>query len=400
MSSTDKITCQICGEPIHSVQLHLKEAHAAVTLEEYREKYPMAEILSAFAKAKLDERLAARRVAAASSAALAIPDGGAPVITLHPVRGYSKQAMHEVFDLGKVKAAMNARGEPIMISTLTPSPEFAGFVPERDRNHVFNIDLLKTILMGMELNMPTYLWGYHGTGKTSNLRQVAAYTGRPFLRVQHTVNTEEAHILGQLLVREGATVFEMGPLPYAMMHGLVYCADEYDFAMPSVLAVYQAVLEGEPLVIKEAPIEHRIIKPHPNFRFTATGNTNGGGDETGLYQGTQIGNAANYSRFGIVEEVGYMPPSQESAVIAGQSGIDIEDAKKLVDFAKEVRNSFAAGRISGTMSPRELINAAKIGLVRGSDWRGGLSKAFTNRLSRTDKETVDQYAQRIFGGAR
>ena len=202
--------------------------------------------------------------------------------------------------------------------------------------------------------------------------------------------------MGQYVVKDGSTQFQLGPLPTAMLFGYEYCADEYDFAMPSVLSVYQPVLEGKPLVIKDAPPEFRVIRPHPNFRFVATGNTNGGGDETGLYQGTQIQNAANYSRFSIVEEVGYMEPKIEAAVVAGQSGIDRKDADKLVAFAKEVRDAFKAGRIGATISPRELISSAKLGLVRGSDWRGGLRLGFTNRLSRTDKEVVEQYAQRLF----
>jgi cobaltochelatase CobS len=184
----------------------------------------------------------------------------------------------------------------------------------------------------------------------------------------------------------------------AMRYGWVYCADEYDFAMPSVTAVYQPVLEGKPLLIKEAPPEWRHVRPHANFRFCATGNTNGCGDESGLYQGTQLGNAANYSRFGVTKEVGYMAPQIEKRVIANQSGVDMADAEKLVEFAKNVRDSFKANRIGSTVSPRELINAAKLGLVRGSDWRGGLQLAFTNRLSRVDREVVEQMAQRIFGG--
>jgi cobaltochelatase CobS len=200
-----------------------------------------------------------------------------------------------------------------------------------------------------------------------------------------------------MLARDGSTYFEPGPLALAMKHGWVYCADEYDFAMPAVLAVYQPVLEGEPLYIKEAPPEWRHIVPHPNFRFVATGNTNGSGDETGLYQGTQLGNAANYSRFAVTEEVGYMAPKIEAAVVAQQSGAAISDAERVVDFANEVREAFKASRISATISPRELIAAAKVGLVKGSDWRTGLKLAFTNRLPRVDKETVEQFAQRVFG---
>jgi cobaltochelatase CobS len=212
--------------------------------------------------------------------------------------------------------------------------------------------------------------------------------------VQHTVNTEEAHILGQYIVVtevttgsdgkehvHSVTKFNPGPLPLAMKYGWVYCADEYDFGMPSVLAAYQPVMEGKALIIKDAPPEWRVVDPHPNFRFVATGNTNGGGDETGLYQGTQIQNAANYSRFAVTKQVGYMPPKIEAAVVAG----------------KKIRTAFSGGQISNVVSPRELINAALFGVVTGGNWREGLALAFANRLSPTDREVVDQFAQRVFG---
>lgn len=379
-----KITCQIDGALCHSIQLHIRDNHPEWSIERYKAEYPDAPLLSKLAEKKIAARREQERSKAASE-----PETHRMAV--------KKQAFHEVFDLGSAKAAMNARGEPIMISVMGDHDEEAkALIPDVDENYVFNIDLTKTALIGLELGMPVYFWGYHGTGKTTAFEQIAARTRRPFLRVQHTINTEEAHIVGQYVVKDGSTQFQLGPLPTAMLFGYEYCADEYDFAMPSVLSVYQPVLEGKPLVIKDAPPEFRVIRPHPNFRFVATGNTNGGGDETGLYQGTQIQNAANYSRFSIVEEVGYMEPKIEAAVVAGQSGIDRKDADKLVAFAKEVRDAFKAGRIGATISPRELISSAKLGLVRGSDWRGGLRLGFTNRLSRTDKEVVEQYAQRLF----
>jgi cobaltochelatase CobS len=284
------------------------------------------------------------------------------------------------------------------------------FIPDQDPDFIFNIDLVKITLMALEMRTPGLLWGLHGTGKTSIWEQVCAKTNRPFQRVQHTINTEEAHVLGQYVVRQkvivdkddkehvhAVTEFNLGPLPIAMLNGHVYCADEYDFGLPSVLAVYQPVMEGKPLVIKDAPPEYRIIRPHPNFRFVATGNTNGGGDETGLYQGTQIQNAANYSRFGITAEVGYLDAKVEAAIVAGKSGCRMEEAKKIIAYASEIRKSFVAGNISSTISPRELINAANWGCAMAGNWRNGLNLAFANRLSRTDREVCDQFAQRLFG---
>ena len=113
------------------------------------------------------------------------------------------------------------------------------------------------LLMAIELNMPLLVFGHKGTGKTTDLLQIAARTGRRVMRVQHTGNTEESHITGQYVVRGGDLHFQMGVLAVAMQRGLMYIADEYDFARPEVLAVYQPVLEGEPLVIT-GPGEYEV----------------------------------------------------------------------------------------------------------------------------------------------
>lgn len=393
-STGGKITCQIDGALVHSIHRHLKEKYPDTdwTIEKYRQEFPDAPLLSKAAEKVIEQQRRKREQEAAKTegvkAALVATTGAKP----------TKKPFHEVFELGEIKSAMNARGMPIPVTVMGDlDSEADAMVPDVDDNYVFNIELIKTCIMGFELNMPVYLWGYHGTGKTTVLEQVCARTQRPFMRVQHTVNTEEAHIVGQYIVKDGSTEFQLGPLAVAMLNGYVYCADEYDFAMPSVLSVYQPVLEGKPLVIKDAPPEMRVIRPHPDFRFCATGNTNGGGDETGLYQGTTIQNAANYSRFSIVEEVRYMDPKIEASVICGQAKIEKADAVKLVEFATEVREQFKASRISSTISPRELIAVATIAIARGSDWKSGLRLGFTNRLSRIDKETIEQYIQRVFG---
>lgn len=398
-----KITCQICGEKVHAIQLHLAKAHKEMTVEAYQAKFPGAPLLSPEAEIAVQKRLktqmAASALSAVPSSAAASEERPSTVVSLAKHRGFETCALHEVFSLGSIKSAFNSKGQPIPISVMTThGDEHAEFVPPADPNYVHNISLLKTVLMGLELNIPTYLWGHSGTGKTTCIEQIASHTRRPFMRVQHSANTEESHILGQWVIRDGQTMFEFGPLPMAMMNGWLYLADEYDFAMPSVLAVYQPVLEGKALVIKEAPAHQRVIKPHPMFRMCATGNTNGAGDETGLYQGTVLQNAANYERFGIVEEVEYMAKDQETLIIMNQAGIIKEDATAMVEFVTEVRKNYASGRIGNTMSPRAAINASKLGLRKG-DWRAGISLAFSNRLSRVDKEVVNGLAQRIFGGS-
>lgn len=392
-SATDgKIVCHIDNERVHSIALHIKNKHADTwTVDRYQQEFPDAPLLSKLAEETIAKRAAEKLVEQKIQMAAPAPDAKAPTITANMA------VFHELFDLGNAPAALSAAGAPINVSVMTGHGDDDYTYLERvDHNYVYNIDLLKKVMVGFQLNMPIYLWGYHGTGKTTLLQQAAARTKRPFVRVQHTINMQESDVLGQWTVRDGHTQFQLGPLPMAMIRGWTYCADEYDFAMPSVLSVYQPVLEGQPLLIKDAPPHLRRIIPHENFRFTATGNTNGVGDETGLYQGTLVQNAANYSRFAITEEVTYMDAKIEANILTSRTGITSKDADRIVRFANQIRKEFADGRISMTVSPRELINAAKIGIAYGGKWEIGLQLSFSNRLSRTDREVVAQFMQRIF----
>ena len=379
-ATSGKIACKICGAYVHSIQMHIKSDHHDWNMELYKTTYPGEPILSELALQKIEE--ASKKAAVEEKA---------------PINTDGKRALHELFGLGKVKAAMNARGDSInvtsFIGTDISHPEL---LQDVDKNYVFEIENLKNAMMAIELKIPMYIWGHAGTGKTTLLEQIAARTGRMLLRVQHTINTEESHIVGQWTARAGETVFELGPLAMAMKYGWSYLADEYDFALPSVLSVYQPVLEGKPLVIKEADAANRIIRPHPNFRFLATGNTNGAGDDTGLYQGTQVQNAANYDRFHMVLEIKYMKAALETQVLMNQAGISKVDAEKMVDFANRVRESYEGSKISAPISPRTLIASAQIGLGKGS-YRQGIALAFANKLSRIDKEVVDGLSQRLFG---
>lgn len=397
---SDKIKCEVCGAQVHSIQMHLRDEHKDWSIDRYTSTYPDAPLLSDAAKLALEKKRAnavATPGAAATPAVAMAGTAAATVSALIPKGHVTKKELHDVFDLGRVKAALSAKGDPIPISVLAAhAPDSQVMVPNVSDNYVYDIDELKNVILALELNIPCLVWGHKGSGKSELLEQVCARTNRPQIRVQHTVNTEESHIVGQWTVKGGATEFELGPLPMAMLNGWVYCADEYDFGMPSVLAVYQAVLEGKSLVIKEAPAHLRVIKPHAQFRFVATGNTNGSGDESGLYQGTMIQNSANYDRFGMVINKKYMEKKAESQILQNHCKLVPADADKMVDFATAVRQAYDGAKMSDTISPRALINASRIGVMRGS-FRQGLALAFTNKLSKIDREVAEGLAQRIFG---
>lgn len=397
VTNNGKIECKICGAAVHMIQKHLLEQHQDYSVEGYKAAYPGAPLLSQLAIDALAKRKAEKAAAEGGVTVAMAGTTEAPAATISgvlPRNSIVKKPLHEVFELGTSKAAMSAKGSPIPISVLTPH-DHENMVPDVSDIYVYDINELKNVILGLEYNIPVYVWGHKGTGKSELLTQVAARTNRPQIRVQHSANTEESHIIGQYMVKGGETVFALGPLAEAMLNGWVYCADEYDFGMPSVLAVYQPVLEGKPLVIKEAPPELRVIKPHANFRFVATGNTNGSGDETGLYQGTLIQNSANYDRFGMVIHKQYMDKKSEIKILEGRCGLTPKDAEKMIDFATSIREAYSGAKLSDTISPRTLIFASQIGLMRGS-FRQGLELSFLNKLTSVDREVADGLAQRIF----
>jgi len=406
----DKISCAICGAQVHVMKKHLEQAHPEVTLEQYEIENPTSPILSPYAEQVV--AASAKKKAAEAAAVAATTDAGtteaataapkekpaANAAALVPPTGIVRKSLHEVFELGATAEAMNAKGDPIPIATLARHDQ-QDLVPKISPDYIYLADELKDVILALEVKIPCYVWGHKGSGKSELFEQVAARTNRPMMRVQHSANTEESHIIGQWTVKGGNTHFELGPLAMAMKFGWLYVADEYDFAQPSVLAVYQPVLEGKALVIKEAPAEMRIIEPHPNFRMVATGNTNGSGDESGLYQGTLIQNSANYDRFGMVIHKKYMPEDKESIMLQKRAKLTAKDADKMVQFAKEIRQAFDGAKMSDTVSPRTLIYASQIGIMRGS-FAHGLEKSFISKLSKVDREVAGGIAQRIFGSGK
>jgi cobaltochelatase CobS len=386
-----EIKCAICDAAAHYIKKHLDDAHSGMSLDDYKATYPDAPIMSVtFEQAALQHRRKKLKDDAATSTTSRllpkVPEGSQITVI-----------MTELFGIPSDEFTVNGQKQPQQIDVRVNVPaEDRDLIPDCDVGYVFKSEILKDALAAVKLNMPLYLWGMHGSGKSTVIEQICHHTNRPMFRVQHSATTEESHIVGQMVVRDGGTLFDYGPLALAMIHGWVYVADEYDFAQPAVIAVYQAVLEGKPLIIKEAPPEQRVIKPHPHFRFVATGNTNGSGDDTGLYQGTTVQNTAAYSRFGVTINVQYPERQVEKQVIMRQVGISEAQSEKFVDFAAKVRSSYQAGDVSAPISPRELINAAKLGLVYGGKWIKGLELAFINRQPGSDAEALRQIAQKLF----
>lgn len=401
---SEKIKCQVCGEEVHSIPTHLKTAHgedsaSPMSLDQYRSEWPDAPLLSEMAK----EQLRRKKESAASKQAENEAKADAPAG--EKAGDTEKVWFHEAFRFPKTaKSAFTKTGNPIPVTRDTRSDEYDYLVPAWNDNYILNPELTKTVMMGLELRSPIYLYGHSGVGKSSIFKQVCSGLNRRLFRFQHTVDTEEAHIVGQWVVKKhvdangnavSVTEFELGPLPLAMMNGWLYLADEIDRSSPTVLSAYQAILEGEPLVIKNAPPSMRMIKPHPLFCFAATGNTNGTGDQSGLYQATLVQDAATIERFGIVAAVDYPPEKQEIAMISSATGLHGDDAKKIRQFANEIRTKAFPNQVSLTIGPRVAINMARIGMMKG-DFVEGVTYAYANRLPEAEREAALGIAKRIF----
>lgn len=407
---SDKIKCEICGEEVHSIANHLKTAHNEEskfpkTLAEYRAEFPEAELMSAAAKKKMQEMQAARKAEESKTAAEAPADGDKPKAKPGAHADTGVAFFHEAFKFPKsTKSAFTKAGKGIPCTTDSRATDgFEHMVPAWSDNYILNPELTKTVMMALELRTPIFLYGHSGVGKSSIFKQMCAALNRRLFRFQHTIDTEESHIVGQWVVKPhidahgnavSITEFELGPLPMAMIHGWTYLADEIDRSSPTVLSAYQAILEGEPLIIKNAPPSMRIVKPHPLFAFAATGNTNGTGDQSGLYQATLTQDAATIERFGVVAMVDYPPEKQEIAMIAAATGLNEADAKKIREFADEIRNKAFPNIVSLTIGPRVAINIARIGMMK-ADFVEGSMYAYCNRLPEAEKEAALGIAKRI-----
>lgn len=294
--------------------------------------------------------------------------------------------------------------------------ELQAFVPDVDADYQFNTDNLRDILTflvnhggdGMFLSGPT------GCGKTSLILQVAARLNWPVRRINANSRMELHEIVGSMSlmpVKGGgtATVFRYGPLAQAMKEGSIFILDEMDTLQPDVANGLNAVLEGNPLVIADNGGE--VIKAHPNFRFIATGNTTGMGDDSGAYAATQQQNLAFLDRFWIVT-VGYPSPEVEGAILESMFGdvIDKSIRTNMIKVANLVREQFVGTGSSGAMlsitfSTRTLIRWSNM-LVSYSRSNIGtsrleytLDRCLTMRARPHEREAVIEIAKATFGSS-
>ena len=277
------------------------------------------------------------------------------------------------------------------------------FVPKIDQDYKFARDTTLAILSGFAFNKRVLIQGYHGTGKSTHIEQVAARLNWPCVRVNLDSHVSRMDLIGKdaIVLKEGkqVTEFKEGLLPWSIQNPVALVFDEYDAGRPDVMFVIQRVLESEgsfTLLDK-----NKVITQHDYFRMFATTNTIGLGDTTGLYHGTQQINQGQMDRWNIVTTLNYLPFEKELEIVLTKNKVysskeGKEKISNMIKVADLTRKGFINGDISTVMSPRTVLHWAentKIFKDHGYAFR----LTFLNKCDETEKKIISEYYQRCFG---
>ena len=277
------------------------------------------------------------------------------------------------------------------------------YVPKIDQDYKFDRDTTLAILSGFAFNKRVLIQGYHGTGKSTHIEQVAARLNWPCVRVNLDSHISRIDLIGKdsIVLKDSkqVTEFKEGILPWSIQNPIALVFDEYDAGRPDVMFVIQRVLESDgnfTLLDK-----NKVLKQHNYFRMFATTNTVGLGDTTGLYHGTQQINQGQMDRWNIVTTLNYLSFEKELEIILSKNkSFNNKDGKEqlsnMIKVADLTRNGFMNGDISTVMSPRTVLHWAentKIFKDQGYAFR----VTFLNKCDDTEKKIISEYYQRCFG---
>ncbi|MCX5581255.1 cobaltochelatase subunit CobS [Kaistia terrae] len=276
-------------------------------------------------------------------------------------------------------------------------------VPEADPDYLFDRTTTLAILAGFAHNRRVMVTGYHGTGKSTHIEQVASRLNWPAVRVNLDSHISRIDLIGKdaIVIKDGlqVTEFRDGILPWAYQHNIALVFDEYDAGRPDVMFVIQRVLESSGrLTLLD---QNRVIRPHPAFRLFSTANTVGLGDTSGLYHGTQQINQAQMDRWSIVTTLNYLPHDNEVGIVVSKAkGFDDPKGRALVGrmvrLADMTRSAFVNGDLSTVMSPRTVITWAENAEIFG-DIGFAFRVTFLNKCDELERSLVAEFYQRAFG---
>ncbi|MEC7745362.1 MAG: AAA family ATPase [Pseudomonadota bacterium] len=276
-------------------------------------------------------------------------------------------------------------------------------VPIIDKDYKFDPETTRAILAGFADNRRVIIQGYHGTGKSTHIEQVAARLNWSCVRINLDSHISRIDLIGKdsIVIRDGKqiTEFQEGMLPWAYQNPVALVFDEYDAGRPDVMFVIQRILESDSkLTLLD---QSRVINPNRFFRLFATANTVGLGDTSGLYHGTQQINQGQMDRWNIVTTLNYLNNIEEEEIVLSKNKkLNNKEGKEIihcmVSTADLTRSGFINGDISTVMSPRTVITWAENYLLF-NDIEYSFKLAFLNRCDELERSVIEEYYQRSFG---
>jgi cobaltochelatase CobS len=276
------------------------------------------------------------------------------------------------------------------------------YVPDIDKTYKFDKDTTLAILSGFSFNKRVLVQGYHGTGKSTHIEQIAARLNWPCIRVNLDSHVSRIDLIGKeaIVLENGSqiTKFKEGIIPWALTNGVALVFDEYDAGRPDVMFVIQRILELEgKLTLLE---QNRVITPHPSFRLFCTTNTIGLGDTSGMYHGTQQINQGQMDRWNIVSTLNYLSEKQELNIVSSKAKSFLKKYQKekialMINLANLTRTGFKNGDISTVMSPRTVITWAENALIF-NDIEYAFKVTFLNKCDEAERPIIAEYYQRCF----
>ncbi|MFO1242274.1 MAG: AAA family ATPase [Rickettsiales bacterium] len=305
------------------------------------------------------------------------------------IEGAAWMAARDVFDIDS----------DVKVPVLSEQSEY---VPAKDSSYQFDKETTLAILAGFTHRKNVLVQGYHGTGKSSHVEQVAARLNWPLIRINLDGHVSRVDLIGRdmIVLKDGKQITEFveGMIPWAIQRRMALVFDEYDAARPDVMFVLQRVLETEgKLTLLD---QNRVLHAHPGFRLFATANTVGLGDASGLYHGTNPINQGQMDRWHIVATLNYLPEEvEQNIVLAKVPAMDTskgkEEIRSMVKMAGLTRIAFANGDISTVMSPRTVIHWAENMAIFG-DRELAFRYAFMNKCDESERPVIAEFYQRVF----
>ena len=277
------------------------------------------------------------------------------------------------------------------------------FVPEIDKDYIFDKDTTIAILSGFNFNKRVMVQGFHGTGKSTHITQIAARLNWPCVRVNLDSHISRIDLMGKDAIvmkdQKQITEFKEGILPWSIQNPVALIFDEYDAMRPDVAFLLTKVLEAEGgLTLLE---KNKVIKPNNYFRLFATANTVGLGDTKGIYSGVNQINAAQMDRWNILTSLNYLSLEKEMEIVLAKNKEfnntkGKEKVANMIKVASLTRKGFIAGDISTVMSPRTVIFWCQNTQIF-KDIGYAFRVTFLNKCDDSEKNIIAEYYQRCFG---